>query len=126
MGSEQWLHPYCYCYCHHVPLYFVTLLWLVAATFFLKKWHLDLGLFGYNYIKRGDALPSSCLRRAFAPKVDKKASTKRNHHPSYPHLSSFQKSLKYFRRAKPSRNKSGKLSIMHFFCISFVFCFGFV
>ena len=97
-----------------------------CATFFLKKWYPDFGLFWYNYIKRGDALPSSCLRRAFAPKVDKKASAKRNHHPSYPHLSSFQKSLKYFRRAQPSRNKSGKLSIMHFFCISFVFCFGFV
>ena len=91
VASPLLLYPYCYCYCHHVPLYFVTLLWLgkeswlsllskitllpfgrdvtlcnVAATFFLKKWHLDLGLFGYNYIKRGDALPSSCLRRAFA------------------------------------------------------------
>ena len=90
MGSEQWLHPYCYRYCHHVSLYFVTLLWLgkesrlsllseitllpfgrdvalrnVAATFFLKKWHPDFSFFGYNYIKRGDALPSSCLRRAF-------------------------------------------------------------
>ena len=86
MGSEQWLHPYCYRYCHHVSLYFVTLLWLgkesrlsllseitllpfgrdvalrnVAATFFLKKWHPDFVFLGIT-ISNVETL---CLRHAF-------------------------------------------------------------
>ena len=35
------------------------------TLFFHTKWHPNFRLFRYNYIKRGDALPSSCLRRAF-------------------------------------------------------------
>ena len=47
-------HPYCYCYCHRVPL---------CATFFSQKWHPNFWLFWYNII---DALPPLCLRSAFA------------------------------------------------------------
>ena len=40
----------------------------LPATFFYTKRHPNSPLFRYNYIKRGYTLPSSCLRRAFAPK----------------------------------------------------------
>ena len=54
-ANGEGFYPFCYCYCHRVPL------------MCLKKWHLFSPIFKYNYYRW---IPSLCLRFAFALKVE--------------------------------------------------------